>query len=159
VADIERIEVELPAGSLPVVDNRDLPGVCAQHLIAVMLLDGTVSFAAAHDRKRMTDARVRSLREKVRLIPSDELAQARPARQAIVRLQLAGGRILTQRTVAVRGTCDNPMNQLELEAKAFDLMAPVLGAAKARRTIEAVWDIERLQNVRRLRPLLAVPSR
>ena len=159
VSEVERVEVELPEGSLPVVDDRDLPGVCAQYLIAVMLIDGTVSFAAAHDRKRMANARVRSLWGKVRLIPSSELQHARPARQAIVHLHLTGGRTLTQRTVAVRGTVDNPMNQLELETKAFDLMAPVLGKTKARRAIEAVWNIEQLPNVRRLRPLLTSLTR
>jgi 2-methylcitrate dehydratase PrpD len=159
VSQVERVEVELPAGSLPVVDNRNLPGVCAQYLIAVMLLDGTVSFAAAHDRKRMTNARVRSVWSKVRLIASSELQQARPARQAIVRLHLSGGRTLTQRTVAVRGTVENPMNQREIETKALDLMAPVLGTNRAKRAIEAVANIEGLYDVRRLRPLLASRAR
>ena len=36
-------------------DNRDMPDICMQHLCAVMLLDGTVSFKSAHDEKRMRD--------------------------------------------------------------------------------------------------------
>jgi phage FluMu protein gp41 len=93
------------------------------------------------------------------LIASSELQQARPARQAIVRLHLSGGRTLTQRTVAVRGTVENPMNQREIETKALDLMAPVLGTNRAKRAIEAVANIEGLYDVRRLRPLLASRAR
>lgn len=158
-SDVDRVEVELPDGSLPVVDNRDLPGVCAQYLVAVMLLDGTVSFAAAHDRKRMTNARIRALWAKVRLSPSSELQHARPARQAIVHVHLSDGRVLTRRTTAVRGTVANPMSVGEIETKAFDLMAPVLGDRKSRRLIEAVWTIDRLKNLDPLRPLLTVPGR
>ena len=158
-SDVERVDVELPDGSLPVVDNRDLPGVCAQYLVAVMLLDGTISFAAAHDRKRMTNAPVRALWAKVRLIPSSELQHARPARQAIVHVHLADGRVLTRRTTAVRGTVANPMSDDEIETKAFDLMAPVLGERKSRRLIEAVWTIDRLKTLDPLRPLLTVPAR
>ena len=36
-------------------DNRDMPDICMQHLCAVMLLDGTVSFKSSHDEKRMRD--------------------------------------------------------------------------------------------------------
>ena len=32
-----------------VVNNRDIPDICLQHMMAVMLIDGTASFAAAHD--------------------------------------------------------------------------------------------------------------
>ena len=153
-ADVDAVEVELPAGSVAVVDDRDLPGVCAQHLVAVMLLDGTVSFAAAHDRKRMNDRTIRALRSKVRLIPNEELQRTTPSRQAIVTLQLADGRRLTHRTYAVRGTADNPMERPEIERKAMDLMAPIIGERRARRLIDTVWNIERVENVGDLRVLL-----
>ena len=90
-----------------------------QYLVAAMLLDGTVSFAAAHDRKRMTNARIRALWAKVRLSPSSELQHARPARQAIVHVHLSDGRVLTRRTTAVRGTVANPMSVGEIETKAL----------------------------------------
>ena len=33
------------------VNNREIPDICLQHMVAVMLLDKTVSFAAAHDTR------------------------------------------------------------------------------------------------------------
>jgi len=48
----------------------------------------------------------------------------------------------------------NPMSRGEVVAKARDLTAPVLGPEKADRLIEAVYAIDRLSDVRSLRPLL-----
>jgi hypothetical protein len=75
-------------------------------------------------------------------------------RQAIVRIDLADGRSLTHRTRVVRGTADNPMEPKEIEAKALDLMAPVLGSGRANELIAAVANLDRFGPVSRLRPLL-----
>jgi len=60
--------------------------------------------------------------------------------------------------VAVRGTAENPMTRAEVDAKSYDLLAPVTGKARARRLCDAVWDLERLKSVRELRPLLMEKS-
>lgn len=159
VAMVTSVEVQMPAGSVDVVDNRDLPGVCAQYLIAVMLLDGTVSFAAAHDRDRMDDPAVRSIWKRVRLVSNVELQQARPRRQAIVTVELGDGRRLTHHAVAVRGTADNPMDRFEIERKASDLMQPVLGKRRTGELISAIWAAEKIDDVRELRPLFQVGRR
>jgi 2-methylcitrate dehydratase PrpD len=90
----------------------------------------------------------------VRLVPDVELARALPPRQAIVEIETPDGRRLEQRTRAVRGTPDNPMARQEVEAKAQDLLAPVLGAERARALMIETRRIERLTAVRALRPLL-----
>ena len=41
-----------------IVNNREMPDICLQHLVALMLLDRTGSFKAAHDRARMQDPAV-----------------------------------------------------------------------------------------------------
>ena len=55
---------------------------------------------------------------------------------------------------AVRGTSTNPMTRAEVDAKSHDLLAPVLGRARARRLCDTVWNLEKLSDIRRLRPLL-----
>src|SRR5471032_216491 len=52
---VERVAVRLAPSVATVVDNRDIPDICVQHMVAVMLLDKTVSFHAAHDKPRMQD--------------------------------------------------------------------------------------------------------
>ena len=66
----------------------------------------------------------------VEAVPSKELQTAKPARQAIVRIETADGRTLAHRTYEVRGTPGNPMDKSEVDAKALDLTRPILGASR-----------------------------
>jgi hypothetical protein len=46
------------------------------------------------------------------------------------------------------------MIRAEVDEKCYHLMAPVLGKARARALCDAVWNIERIKDARKLRPLL-----
>jgi hypothetical protein len=74
--------------------------------------------------------------------------------QSIIAVVTADGRTLIHRTCEVRGTPGNPMTAKEVSDKAVDLMAPVLGKARARRLCDAIWGIEKIKDIRKLRPLL-----
>jgi 2-methylcitrate dehydratase PrpD len=125
-----------------------------QHLVAVLLLDGGLGFAAAHDQARMRDPAILALRQRIGVLPDPELTRARPPRQAIVEITTRDGRTLAEHARAVRGTPDHPMPRHEVEAKANDLLAPVLGAERAAALIAEVWELERSTSVCSLRPLL-----
>jgi 2-methylcitrate dehydratase PrpD len=152
-ADVEKLTVTIHSTGAKTVNDRSMPDINLQHLMSVMLLDGTVSFAAAHDEKRMKDPRVLELKRRIELIGDAELEHA-PTRQAIVIVTTRDGRELKHHTLAVRGTAANPMTRAEVEEKCYDLMAPVLGARRARRLVDTVWRIEKVADTRALRPLL-----
>lgn len=152
--DVTSVVVRLAPTVGAVVDNRDIPDICLQHMLAVMLLDGTASFRAAHDQARMQDAAVLRQRGKVRYIPDEALAALLPVRVALVEVTLADGTKLADRVEAVRGTVRNPMPRGEVVAKARDLIAPVLGAGTVENLIDAVLALEALPDIRALRPLL-----
>jgi 2-methylcitrate dehydratase PrpD len=152
--DIERVVVRVAHQGANTVDNRAMPDICMQHLCAVMLLDGTVSFKSSHDEKRMRDRKVLALRSRIELLGDDALTKAMPNRQGIVEIRLRDGREFRCHATAVRGTPDNPMTHDEVEAKSFDLMAPVIGKSRARKLCDAVWGMEKIKDVRSLRPLL-----
>jgi 2-methylcitrate dehydratase PrpD len=135
-----------------------MPDICMQHLCAVMLLDRTVTFKSSHDEKRMRHPGVLELRKKVVLQGDDALTRAMPSRQGIVEITLRGGRTLRHHTTAVRGTAENPMSRAEVDAKSYDLIAPIAGKARARKLCDAVWNLEKLRDVRKLRPLLMEKS-
>jgi len=156
--DVSEVVVRLAPTVGAVVDNRDIPDICLQHMVAVMLLDGTASFAAAHDAERMKDAAVLRERAKVRYVPDAELAALLPARVAVVEVQLRDGTRLRERVEAVRGTVRNPMDRDEVVAKARDLVAPVLGGTTASRLIETILALEQTRDIRSLRPLLQRPN-
>jgi 2-methylcitrate dehydratase PrpD len=151
-SDVRKVTVRLGTREASVVNNREIPDICLQHMVAVMLMDGTVSFHAAHDVARLRDATTLVQRAKVELVGDAALEPV--TRQAIVTVVLSDGAELTEHVRAVRGTADNPMPRAEVVSKCRDLIAPVLGSPKADTLIEAVFALERLGNIRELRPLL-----
>ena len=136
------------------VDNRDIPDICLQHMVAVMLIDKTVSFHAAHDKTRMQDATALRQRAKVELVRDEELAKLLPVRVTVVDIELVDGTRLSERVSAVRGTPRNPMSRTEVMDKSRDLIAPILGRDKSDRLIATVYAIEAVMDIRSLRPLL-----
>ncbi len=153
-ADVEKAVVRVSHRGANTVDNREMPDICMQHMMAVMLLDGTATFQAAHDEARMRDPQVLAVRRRVELYGDDALQRAMPSRQGIVELTLSDGRRVRHHTKAVRGTYENPMTRDEVDEKCFPLLASVLGRQRARRLIDTVWGLEKVRNVRSLRALL-----
>ena len=152
--DVKSVVVRVAHTEARVVDNREMPDICLQHMAAVMLLDGTASFQAAHDVARMKDPAVLAVRAKVQLVGDDALEKLEPARVAIVEITLYDGTMLQSRVDAVRGTADNPMPRDEVVTKARDLMEPVLGKQQAGKLIDTLMAIEGVSDIRSLRALL-----
>jgi len=151
---VEKLTIRVAHRDKNTTDNRPMPDINMQHMCAVMLMDGTVTFKSSHDEKRFRDRKVLEFRKKIDLQGDDALTKTMPARQAIVEVTLRGGGSLRHHTVAVRGTAENPMTRDEVDAKSYDLIAPVTGKARARKLCDAVWKLEGLKDVRKLRPLL-----
>ena len=152
--DVKKLIVRVAHQGANTVDNRDMPDICMQHMCAVMLLDGIVTFDSAHDEKRMKDKRVLDVRSRIELYGDDALTRAMPSRQGIVELTLTSGRKLRHHVKAVRGTADSPMTRAEVDEKCFHLVAPVLGDKRARLLCDTVWTLEDVSSLRDLRPLL-----
>jgi len=152
--DVKKLVVRVAKQGANTVDNRDMPDICLQHMCAVMLIDGIVTFESAHDEKRMKDRKVLDLRSRIELYGDEALTRAMPSRQGIVELTLKDGRELRTHVKAVRGTSDNPMTRAEVDEKAFHLLAPILGKKRARLLCDTVWTLEDVGSLRDLRPLL-----
>ncbi|MEX2430373.1 MAG: MmgE/PrpD family protein [Dehalococcoidia bacterium] len=152
--DIERIVVKLPEDGARTVDNRHMPDINLQYLVAVTLLDGNLTFAASHDYRRMNDPKVLDMRGRIELLGDEELTRQRPSRQAIMEIFTRDGRSFKHRVLAVRGTADNPMPRKEVEEKALDLLEPITGSARAASLVDSVWNLERISDVRELQALL-----
>jgi 2-methylcitrate dehydratase PrpD len=152
-ADIKAITVQLPTRSARTVDDAPMPDINVQHLLAVLLQDGELTFHMAHDYARMGDPDIVAIKKKIQLVGSEELMHARPRRQAIVDVETTDGRKLSHRTVAVRGTADNPMDRREVETKARDLIADALGKRRANEIIRAIGTIDSLEDVATLQKL------
>jgi len=150
----QKVVVRMATSDANTVNNREMPDISLQHMVSVMLLDKTASFAAAHDKPRMQDAAVLRQRAKVELKADVELDKLHPARVSIVEVTLADGTKLSERVEAVRGTAENPMTREEVVTKARELTTPLLGADKSTKLIQKILALESVKDVRELRPLL-----
>jgi len=151
---VKQVVVRTSTSAAYTVNNREMPDICLQHMVAVMIIDKTASFKAAHDKPRMQDPEVLKVRAKVQLIGEDELEKLIPKRVAIVEVTLNDGTKLTERVENVRGTPENPMDREEVVAKARDLIVPVLGATKCDALVDKLLNLEKVKDIRELRPLL-----
>jgi len=158
LATIKSIKVKIPHESLTIVNNRDMPEICLQHILALMLVDKKMSFVAAHDRGRMFDPKVLEVRQLIELEGNDELSKHMPTRQGIVSIHLKDASVLEHYTQAVKGTPPNPMNRLELQDKCIDLMAPIIGQTQSRDLCNMVWNLEGLARIEPLMELLTLPT-
>lgn len=152
--DVRQVTVRMATREAAVVNHRALPDISLQHMIAVMLLDGTASFAAAHDTARMRDPATLAEAAKVVLAPDAEMERLLPAREALVEVTLNNGQQMSDRVTAVGGTAQNPMTADEVVAKSRDLMTPVLGKDKCETLITCLLHLETKSSMLALRPLL-----
>ena len=150
-AQIERMEIHLPADLARIVDSRHMPDINCQYLVAGTLLDGRFSFQMAHDDKRMDAADVRSLIDRIELLEDESTRGTRKGRVVVHR---TGGAPLEASVEAVRGTAQNPMDEDEVVAKCRDLLHPLMGAQRGDELIDLLLNPDKIEDVRHLRPLL-----
>jgi 2-methylcitrate dehydratase PrpD len=134
-----------------------MPDVNVQYILSAILLDGKLSFEAAHDYQRFQDRKLLEMKEKVQLIVDEELQQRTGKRyQALVEVTLRDGKTLREHVIDCRGRPDNPMSREEVGKKAAWLMEPVIGVKHAREVIESIHRLESVSSIRGLTGLLMV---
>lgn len=153
--DVKKLVARMPKKQLPVVNNRNIPDICVQHLLAVMLLDGKMNYQSAHDYARMKDPKVLAIRKRVEAMGDPELDDPLRCWRCAMEITLEDGRKLTHRTMAAKGWFENPITHAEMEEKALDLIVPVLGKRRAQALMAALWNFDRIKNVRSLRELVS----
>jgi 2-methylcitrate dehydratase PrpD len=153
--NVERIVVRLPEDGARIVNDRSMPDVNCQHMIAVALMDGTVSFEDSHSYERMAEPKVRAAKERVQLIADPALMDPTAPRSGLVEVTLRDGRTVSHFTRHAPGTKENPMDTDSVSAKARLLMEPALGAERTEEIIRRVNALEEVVDVRELRPFLA----
>jgi 2-methylcitrate dehydratase PrpD len=153
---IEKIVVRIPESGARTVNNRRMPDVNVQYMVAAILLEGKLSFELAHDYGRFQNSRVLALKEKVQLIGDAELERSGHRFQGLVEITLKDGRTVREHVINCRGRPENPMSPEEVEKKAAWLLEPVLGKANSDQVIDAIRQIEFVSNVRDLTKLMAV---
>jgi 2-methylcitrate dehydratase PrpD len=139
--DIETVIVRIPEGGARTVNNRHMPDVNVQYMVASILIDGKLTFESAHDYERFKNPRVLALKERVQLVGDAEMERLGPRFQGQVEVTFKNGSTLREHVANCRGRPENPMGPEEVEKKAAWLMEPVLGKANVDRIIESIRAI------------------
>jgi len=154
VANVDKIVVKLPADGAGIVNDRAMPYVNVQHILAVALIDGTITFDASHSYQRMSDPQVLAVKQRVQLVGDRGLMDPAAPRSGLVEVTLRDGRTVSKFTRFPPGTKENPLDTAAVNAKARNLMLPVLGAQRTDAIIQRVNALEDVAQVRDLVALL-----
>ena len=152
--DIEQIVVHLEKSGAHTINDREMPDINLQYLFAITLLDGKLTFDAAHSFERMKNLDVMDLKARVRIVADPELSRILPERHAILEVVTKDGRMIEKRVTTFRGNSDNPLSTDEVEKKAGDLIEPILGVHRFRKLLETIDRLESLPSIRELQPML-----
>jgi 2-methylcitrate dehydratase PrpD len=153
-AIVDRIVARLPEDGARIVNDRSMPDVNLQYLVAVALVDGTVSFDASHSYERMKDPQVLDVKRRVDLVADRALMDPAAPRSARVEVRLRDGRTVSRFTRHAPGTKENPLDAAGVNAKARTLMEPVIGARRTAAVIERVHALDTINDLRDLVALL-----
>jgi 2-methylcitrate dehydratase PrpD len=145
---VQKIVVRLPDTQARTINDRHMPDVNCQYLLAVAMLDGKVDFQNSHDFERMHDPQVLDLKKRVELVADPELTKKFPAvRAAIVEIVTVDGRCINVLVDRVPGAPYNPLSREEVEEKFLSLSVPVLGGTRAMPAVETMRNLENLPDV------------
>jgi len=122
---------------------------CYYHSMAAAMIDGQ-ALAAQFTDARATDPAVEALRNRIDFSEDPSLSR----RAAVVTLELNNGTTYTETVEHPTGTPGNPMSDAMVQDKFNGLASAALGAEKANKAQRALWDLDKLADVRELMPLL-----
>ena len=148
--NIEKVIVRIPVGGARTVNDRNMPDVNVQYMVASILIDGKLTFESAHDYERFKNPQVLALKEKVQLIGDQEMERSGLRFQGWVDVTFKEGKSVSEHVSNCRGRPENPMSPEEVEKKAAWLMEPIVGRENVARVIDCVRRIESLDSARDL---------
>jgi 2-methylcitrate dehydratase PrpD len=109
--------------------------------------------------KKLKDKQILAMMRKVRLKVDHEIEENGWDRAARVTVALADKRQLSKLVIHFKGTPRNPLNQLDVEAKARKLNRAILSEPQLEHLVAAVKNLEKIDNVVSIGALLRVPAR
>lgn len=143
-ADVSHVTCRLPSQKAYIVDDRDMPPISLQYILATMLEDGGLTFANSHDQGRLDAERGKGLMSRVELIhddtlnPTDERGSRNRAR---VTVHFKNAEEAAASVDELKGTRFSPATWMDMTRKAEG----VLGAEKKERiahVMDAVRSLE-----------------
>jgi 2-methylcitrate dehydratase PrpD len=133
----------------PVANERDAK-ISIHHSVAAVFLLGAAGVREFSDAAVMNPA-VAAFRERVHA----EIDPAIPVGAARVSATTSGGKLFSTQVMHARGSLQRPMTDAQIEKKVRDLASIGCPACDVDRVIDAVWELDRADDVRPLMSLVA----
>ena len=102
---------------------------------------------------RVRDPAVLKIKRLIQAVADASIPNAVRGWRSRIAITLNDGRTLEHETLAAKGTAENPLTREDVTDKALDLMAPALGKKRSLALIDALYDLDRMRDVRMLRRL------
>jgi 2-methylcitrate dehydratase PrpD len=156
--DVLRVVVQMPSFAASVVDNRDMPSICLQDMLAVAMVAGRLGVHEAHSAELLDRPVVRRLRQVVEVVGDAEFDRRQPhGRGARVSLFTADA--------VVDMTVEHPRGHRfrtphttwqDLVDKWLPELVPELGQERFERFLGACQELETVESISEVTQLLAV---
>ena len=154
--EVEQIEVETYDASFQMMGaephcwapaTRETADHSLPFTVAVALEDGRLN-SDSYAPERLVNAGTRALMNKIRVTNSDELTRGFPQQCATrVTVHMRDGRTLVHLQEYPKGNAGNVLSEAELEAKFTMLYQPWGDQGAARCALDALWSVERAQDI------------
>lgn len=125
-------------------DLSRMPDVNLRYCLAVTLLDGRLTFGAAHDKERMQAEDVIQMGKRIEFLDADADLDYFAVR---VEIEAGGKSWHAEQDKCVLGRIENPMSDAQVRDKARQLMTPVLGASSVERAVGMLDELQSLSGV------------
>jgi 2-methylcitrate dehydratase PrpD len=147
VNNILKIEIIVHPLAVELTGNQDpkdqLEAIFSvQHGVAVGLIEGKGGQWQFSDKK-VNDPYIKSFRKRVECIIDNNMG----IDQAIVKVHMTDGSILTERVEKTLGSIKMPLTDSDIENKFRDLVDPYLTRENQDRIIEIAWGLEKQTNI------------
>jgi 2-methylcitrate dehydratase PrpD len=150
--DISKVKVESYKAGLDIVGNFEPEG----EYQAKFSLPYTVSHALVHGSvrlnaflpERIQDREVRALMPKFEIIADPELSAGYPGQRAArIEIETNDGRKFSHFQPTRKGDPEMPLSDVEVDDKFLELAMPVIGDARSRELLKALWSLDKLKSV------------
>jgi 2-methylcitrate dehydratase PrpD len=157
VGDIAHVKAGMSTWNADIVDDREMPSICVQDMMALGMVLGQLGFDDAHDPHGMERADVKELRSKIEIYRDPELdALPAPIEDAWVQIDTKDGRSFKTPHILPRGNWAlGGAPWVDVREKFTGLVDSRLTSKPAERIIAIIEDIENVDDLGELGTLLA----
>lgn len=145
--EIEAVTFRFPSLGYHVIDANPLRSHCAQYVIALAAVRGSVDFYDILNDQR-NDGKVRDLEQRVTMIGDTGLDHGYPEHyRTIIELRTKQGQTYSSDITFPKGSPENPLTASELDRKIERITAELLSSERLHKIKGMISELERLNNI------------